>query len=278
MISFTGLKKFDICTLDKKMAPVLDLVFDDDSFVIRYLVTRGGAWLAKEKTLLSPFLTRNVDIGKRRINLNETYEKLESFPRVEDHQTVSREMEQKYADHAFTPYYWYGGLIWGAYASPYDTDSAKNSTGDIKNTNTELREMDKNHLRSVNEITGYGVIAKDGEVGDISDVVVDEHDWSVRYFVVNTGSWLLGRQFLVSPEWIDSVDWASSNITFDVTKDKIKESPEYKPSEAINRAYEVRLFDYYGRPTYWSTTEQVSSSNLFYPKQNVSKDESRSQT
>ena len=37
-----------------------------------------------------------------------------------------------------------------------------------------------------------------------------------------------------------------------VTREQIKKSPEYDPSGPVERDYETRLHDHYGRPSYWS--------------------------
>jgi hypothetical protein len=62
---------------------------------------------------------------------------------------------------------------------------------------------------------------------------------------------LPGRKVLVSPGWIDSVDWAGGNVGVKLTVNAIKEVPEYDPTEPINRESEIRLYDYYDRPHYW---------------------------
>jgi hypothetical protein len=36
-----------------------------------------------------------------------------------------------------------------------------------------------------------------------------------------------------------------------MSKDSVRNSPEFDPREPVNREYEVRLYDYYGRPKYW---------------------------
>jgi hypothetical protein len=36
-----------------------------------------------------------------------------------------------------------------------------------------------------------------------------------------------------------------------VSKEQIENSPEYDPASPINREYEIRLYDFYGRPYYW---------------------------
>jgi stress response protein YsnF len=37
-----------------------------------------------------------------------------------------------------------------------------------------------------------------------------------------------------------------------LTKEAVKNSPEYDPSMTIDRQYESRLCDHYERPQYWS--------------------------
>jgi len=69
--------------------------------------------------------------------------------------------------------------------------------------------------------------------------------------VVDTRNWLPGRKVLVTPDWIDSVDWVEDKVSVDLTREQVKNSPEYHPKEPVNREYEARLYDYYGRPRYW---------------------------
>jgi hypothetical protein len=69
--------------------------------------------------------------------------------------------------------------------------------------------------------------------------------------VVDTRNWLPGRKVLVTPPWIESIEWAERQVQVDLTKQGVKESPEYDPAQPVNREYEVLLYDYYGRPHYW---------------------------
>ena len=50
------------------------------------------------------------------------------------------------------------------------------------------------HLRSVKEITGYHIQARDGEIGHVDDVVLEDKSWVIRYLVVDTGKWLPGQK------------------------------------------------------------------------------------
>ena len=70
--------------------------------------------------------------------------------------------------------------------------------------------------------------------------------------VVDTGNWIPGsKKVLIAPSWIDAVDWKRSDVQVDLESQKIKQSPEYNPTLPVNREYETRLYDFYGRPYYW---------------------------
>jgi hypothetical protein len=80
--------------------------------------------------------------------------------------------------------------------------------------------------------------------------------WAIRYLVVDTRNWLPGKKVLVAPQWTADVDWAGRRVSVDLSKDAIKDGPEFDPSLPVNREYEVRLYDYYGRPHYWTRVER----------------------
>jgi hypothetical protein len=44
----------------------------------------------------------------------------------------------------------------------------------------------------------------------------------------------------------------------DLTQEIIKNGPGFDPAAPVNRAHELRLYDYYGRPKYWTQVEDNS--------------------
>ncbi|MBD3388810.1 MAG: hypothetical protein GF416_07055 [Candidatus Altiarchaeales archaeon] len=54
-------------------------------------------------------------------------------------------------------------------------------------------------LRSLKDLEGHVMEAKDGEVRSVDDFLFDDLAWTVRYLVANTGEWLPERQVLISP-------------------------------------------------------------------------------
>jgi uncharacterized protein YrrD len=53
-------------------------------------------------------------------------------------------------------------------------------------------------LRTVQSLTGNKVHAVDGDLGTVEEFYFDDHTWTIRYMVVNTGNWLSGRKVLIS--------------------------------------------------------------------------------
>jgi hypothetical protein len=49
-------------------------------------------------------------------------------------------------------------------------------------------------------------------------------------------------------EWVDHV---KDRVGIGLSKEKIKNSPEYNPVVPMTEAYQVVLHDYYGWPKYW---------------------------
>ena len=107
------------------------------------------------------------------------------------------------------------------------------------------------HLRSSNETCLYTIAASDAEMGKIHDFVIETSTWTIRYLIVDTGEWLMGKLVLLGPHAIQSIDWSSHTMKAQVTADAIRHSPVYDERAELSRDYEAFLHDYYGWPHYW---------------------------
>jgi hypothetical protein len=106
-------------------------------------------------------------------------------------------------------------------------------------------------LRPVKNILNYKILATDGEIGSVSDLIVDDREMKLRYLVIDTGSWLPGKKVVLSTAWISGVAPERETVVMNIEKKRIKEAPEYKPDAQLDRDYETRLHDYYRFPYYW---------------------------
>ncbi|MFH0958088.1 MAG: PRC-barrel domain containing protein, partial [Pseudomonadota bacterium] len=78
--------------------------------------------------------------------------------------------------------------------------------------------------------------------------IVDDENWEIRFLVVNTRNWLPGKRVLLRPQWIKRVEWDESSVYLDLTRESIKNSPEFDSSKADSRDYEAYLYDDEGQP------------------------------
>lgn len=61
-------------------------------------------------------------------------------------------------------------------------------------------------LYDLSDLRDLAIGAADGEIGRVEDVYFDDEKWTVRYLIVDTGTWLSGRNVLVSPMSVRQVD------------------------------------------------------------------------
>lgn len=66
-----------------------------------------------------------------------------------------------------------------------------------------------------------------------------------------TRNWWPGKQVLISPEWIEHVSWSESKVFVNLTREAIKQSPEYMEESLPTRDYETELHSHYNRHGYW---------------------------
>ena len=106
-------------------------------------------------------------------------------------------------------------------------------------------------LRSIKQLYGDKLGASDGEIGHIKDFYFDEQNWAIRYLVADTGSWLPGRQVLLSPHSLGRLEQARKVVHANLTRKQIEESPPIESHKPVSRQYEEEYYRYYGWPYYW---------------------------
>ena len=250
--SVNALRGFTIGATDGDVGRVEAFYFDDTSFTIRHLVVDTGGWLGGRKVLISPRALGDIDWDDRRIDAELTKAQVEKSPDIDTDRPVSRQQQIEYYRYYGYPSYWSGPYLWGGYSFPVVSPGRSATLEHERRWEWGPQESGDPHLRSSAAVIGYHIAATDGDIGHVEDFLVDDETWCIRYMVVDTSNWWFGRKVLVSSEWITRVDWSESLLRVDMTREKVKNSPEYDSSGHVQREYERRLHDYYGRPGYWS--------------------------
>lgn len=107
---------------------------------------------------------------------------------------------------------------------------------------TELWAYRKAMIAPTDTIIGFAVEASDGKIGHI-DEATDEA--GAGYIVVDTGPWIFGRKVMIPAGAITHVDLDEQLVVLGLTKDQIKNSPEFDPNMGMDTAYREKLGNYY---------------------------------
>ena len=246
----THLKGLTIRATDGELGTVDQFYFDDETWAIRYLTVETGGWLGGKLVLISPFSVINADWEARRLDVALTKKQVADSPDIDTHQPVSRQHEAAYLGYYGYPYYWGGPYMWGPAFCPAGLTSPGGFYAEAMADRIQSESPDS-HLRTSDAVTGYNIEATDGEIGHVDGFVVDDEAWAIRYIEVATRNWWPGKKVLVSPSWIERVSWTDSKVYTGLSREAIKNGPEYSESTPITREYENRLYCHYGRPPYW---------------------------
>ncbi|KQW36533.1 PRC-barrel domain-containing protein [Rhizobacter sp. Root404] len=259
------LQGYALRTTDGDVGSIKDFYFDDDRWVVRYLIVETGSWLQSRKVLISPHAIGRPDEAAHVLPVSTTREQVRNSPDIDTDKPVSRQHEADYLGYYGYAPYWDSVGIWGAGALPgmmlpeagMAPPAALSGVGVLETERALAAEQaaqhadDDPHLRSCKDVTGYHIKAQDGEIGHVQGFIVDEADWAIRYLVIDTSNWWAGHQVLVAPGWIQEVSWAENTVSVNMTRAAIESAPEWDPTLPPDRAQETEIYRHYDRTGYW---------------------------
>lgn len=248
------LQHFGIRATDGAIGTVEDFLFDDDHWVIRYMVVNAGTWLEGRHVLISPAAVGGPDWSAKLLHVALTREQVKGSPNIDSAKPVSRQHEMDYLDYYGYSSYWSGAGIWGMGAYPGSPTEEQTLIAEMKarrDAATPARLPDDSHLQSCSKVSGYHVHATDGDIGHVEDFILDDQTWAVRYLVVNTSNWWVGHQVLVAPQWVSDVSWDKRTVSVDLTRKALEFAPRYDSTEPPDRQHEVAVYAHHNRPGYW---------------------------
>jgi sporulation protein YlmC with PRC-barrel domain len=251
--SASDLMGCNIDATDGAIGTVSDLLFEDDSWTIRWFVVGTGVFFTGRLVLLPPSVVLSADSVGRVVSLDVTRQEVKDSPDLDFDAPVSRQQEDNlYQYYGWDPYWGPHTYFAAGDRAPVVPPQPDVSRGEAERPSVpQTREEGDPHLRSVKEVAGYYIHARDGDIGHVEDLVVDTDAWVIRYIAVDTANWWPGKKVLIAPTAFTEVIWATRTVNVDLTREQIKGAPEYYPGETIDRDYEVRYRDYYGYPHYW---------------------------
>ena len=258
LMSMKELMGFKIQAKDGEIGDVDDFFFEDDEWATRYMVVQTRPWIFGKKVLLSVLALGNPDRKEKVFPVSLTRKQVKESPDIDVQKPVTRRQEVRLHNHYGWMTYWGslpgnpGSMVLGPPPSSAMETTVEETGEDELAREPELEQDDYGDpdLQSARDVFGYTIQARDGEIGHLADFLVDE-TWVIRYMIIDTRDWLPGKEVLVPPTWVKSINSEDSEFEVDLSRETVQNSPEYNPVEPVNREYETTLYEHYGRPKYW---------------------------
>ncbi|MYN12161.1 PRC-barrel domain containing protein [Pusillimonas sp. TS35] len=247
-----SLKDYAIQATDGELGKIREMYFDEEQWAVRYLVVDTGKWLTRHEVLISPYSVDGIDDEHGKVLVSLTREQVENSPDIDTHQPLSRQLEGEFSAYYGYGHYWTGPYLWGADGAP--VMPLPNTLTEVASAAVaeEFGHAADTHLRSSAEVHGYHIAGTDDAIGHVADFIFDDETWALRYLLVDTHNWWPGgKKVLLAPEWIEHIDWADALVKTRLTREEIRNSPEYVEELPIARDYEKRLHEHYRRQGYW---------------------------
>lgn len=202
--SLENIRNYKIHAQKGDIGRVEDFYFDDKAWKTRYLVADCGNWvMGHQKVLIAPQYFDHTDQTEGKLYLNLTQEQVENSPTSKTHTPISK---QHISNKIFTPV-----------SAEFKDKEEEALAGMMINPEDE-------NLCSLRDTEGLHIEALDGEIGHVSDFMVNDETWDIVWMVVNTRNWLPGNFVMISTECIQRVDWLHRRIYLSMTRQAVKES------------------------------------------------------
>ena len=105
----SAINGYAIAASDGRLGTVSDFLFDDASWLVRWLVVDTGNWLSDRKVLLPPSVLGHLDSARREFSVGLTMQQVKNSPDIDSERPVSRQVESNIYDYYVT------GLLMGGY-------------------------------------------------------------------------------------------------------------------------------------------------------------------
>ncbi len=242
--SIKKLKKFSLQATDGEKGKVKNFLFDDSTWIIRYLEAELGGFFSEKRVLIPREQLGTPVWDEKHFPVHLTVKEIEKSPGLDHDMPVSRQYETRLLEHYQVQPYWpeavagFAGresLLGPEY--PFRTPRK-----------TEDEDEVTTHLRSFSEVSGYYIKATDDHFGHIEDLIIDYDTWQIVFAVVDTKNLSPWSKEVVLPvELLEEISFIDKEVSIHLPKEEIKNAPEYDSSKEWSLEYEREVYDFFGR-------------------------------
>ena len=92
------------------------------------------------------------------------------------------------------------------------------------------------------DLSGFTAEARDGKIGKVDEAT---HEAGGSFIVVDTGPLIFGKKVMLPAGMVRDIDPDTETIFVDLTKDEIKNAPEFDETTYRDQSYRNELGSYY---------------------------------
>lgn len=214
---------------DSRVGTVVDLLFDDRDWNVRWAVVDTGSWLPGRRVLLPPSAVNVAASSSKGLEVSLSEDQVKNCPSFMEDQPVSRQREAELG-------VYFSQMGFGAYGFPFVAGGAIPAppvplAAPVPDAGMpEEREGDP-HLQSAKEVTGYHIHAADGEIGHVEELLVDPQSWTVPQFEVDTRNWWPGRKVVIAADEVKEISWDERCVYVVLSREQVKSSGGYSSGD-----------------------------------------------
>ena len=213
---------------DGPLGELSDVYFDSTEWEVRYLEIETKEWLSRS-VLLSPAAIEPADNGEGMMRMRVSRSQVEGSPALEMGSPERRAQEMEYYTYYGWPGYWTGSGLWGMGETPGVADAYIPPPGATEGDEpSQPYDTPDDNLRSARELVGQSVEARDGHVGSIVDLLIEDGSWRIHHLVVDTTDWMPGGEVIIPPSAVERIDWMESRTILDLARDSVRDGEEYR--------------------------------------------------
>ena len=97
---------YSIHAKDGSIGRAVDFIYDDEEWIVRYLVVNTGQWLSGREVLVFPSAIQRIEWSDRKIDVDMTRTAIQDSPAFDPKTPVNREYEEVLVDYYGRPRYW----------------------------------------------------------------------------------------------------------------------------------------------------------------------------
>ena len=220
---------------------------------MRYIVAKHGLFVLGKRVLISPMSVTGTIRGGQAISVGLTRKQIRNAPSADLAQPISRKQEAMYLSYYRVPFYWGGAGLWGGALTPLEAGalSTTTATDGASHPEADPESDDESHLRSTREVVGYRVREPGEEVGTVTDFLIEDTTWAVRYLCIETAEDIGGGTLFISPHWVQEISWLERRVSIEILRAQLARVPKVGVGGVLSRDDEERLHEFFGKARYW---------------------------